>query len=234
MASERCHTVKAFDDDLSRVRAMTCQAGGLAELAIHDAIDALLNHDVPAAARVAGAVSKIDLLSREVEKSCICLIALRAPMADDLRAVLASFQVASLIERIGDYARGIAEQIPHVPRYKFRDALPLLRSPAGEVGNAVRGALDSFARNDGAQARLVCAQRSRIQALNECLFRELLDIATEDSGGSEGSCALLIISQKLKRIGEDAANIGRVAYFLCTGERYSGRSTPLFAVEERV
>jgi phosphate uptake regulator len=69
MANEKSHTVKAFDDDLSQIRAMACQTGGLAEMAIHDALEALLNHDVPAAARVAGADLQIDLLSREIESA---------------------------------------------------------------------------------------------------------------------------------------------------------------------
>jgi phosphate transport system protein len=234
MANDKCHTVKAFDDDLSQIRAMACQTGGLAEMAIRDALEALLNQDVPAAARVVGSDSQIDLLSREIERRCICLIALRAPMADDLRAVLASFQVATLIERIGDCARGIAEQVARVPRYRFRGALPLLRSTAAEVGNLVRSALDSFASQDGFKAKLVCAERDRIQSLNEQLFRDLLDAVTDDPDDGEGSCSLLIVSQKLDRIADDATNIGRVVYFLCTGERYSDRPTAGLVPAEHV
>ena len=106
------HTVKAFDNDIGRLRGLISQMGGLAEEAIANAIKALQRSDLELARKVREDDKAIDLIEAEVERLAVRTIALRAPMANDLRAVVAAHKIASVVERIGDYAKIIAKRVP--------------------------------------------------------------------------------------------------------------------------
>lgn len=231
MAVATRQEARPFDQELDEIRALVSQTGGLAEAAIREAVEALMEHNEAEAAKVIGADSRIDQHTQEIERLCIRLIALRAPMADDLRAVLASFQIAILVERIGDCARCIAEQVRLVPSHEYRPALRLLQSTAIAVRETVRCCLDAFASADGSSAASVCEKRDTIRALNEQLFRELLNIMTDNPKQISSSSCLLAASQSLERIGDHASDISKAVYFSTTGEHFSekrnvGRSRP--------
>ncbi len=98
------HTIKAFDAELDTLRGTICEMGGLAEAAIRDAMRALVRRDAEAAAEVVRRDKRIDALEAEIERQAVAIIALRAPMADDLREVVAALKIAGVVERIGDYA----------------------------------------------------------------------------------------------------------------------------------
>src|SRR3982750_2429393 len=99
------HTLKAFDDDIERLRALISQMGGLAEPSIEEAMRCLVKSGVEGAARVVLADKKRDVLEIETERRAVQLIALRAPMAGDLRDVVAALKISGVVERIGDYAK---------------------------------------------------------------------------------------------------------------------------------
>ena len=105
------HTVKAFDSDIGELRGLISQMGGLAEDAIARAMLALQRGDQALAAQVKADDLEIDRIESEVEKLAIRIIALRAPLANDLREVIAALKIASVIERIGDYAKNIAKRV---------------------------------------------------------------------------------------------------------------------------
>ena len=96
------HTVKAFDSEIGQLRGLVAEMGGLAEVAIRDAITALTQHDDELADQVVAADAKLDALEAEVDRLAVRTIALRAPMADDLRDVIAALKISGVIERIGD------------------------------------------------------------------------------------------------------------------------------------
>jgi len=102
------HTVKAFDEDITRLRGLIAEMGGLAELSLHEAMEALVRGNLDLAARVIERDSRIDSLEAEVDRLAVRIIALRAPMAVDLREVIAALKIAGVVERIGDYAKNIA------------------------------------------------------------------------------------------------------------------------------
>ena len=104
------HTVKAFDEDIGRLRGLISQMGGLAEQAIDRAMRALQRGDLELAKRVRKDDKQIDAIEAEVERLAVRIIALRAPMANDLREVVAALKIAAVVERIGDYAKNIAKR----------------------------------------------------------------------------------------------------------------------------
>src|SRR4028118_307039 len=106
------HTLKAFDEDIDRLRALISQMGGLAEHAIGEAMRCLVQRDVDGALQVVANDKKLDALEVETERRAVQLIALRAPMAGDLRDVVAALKISGVVERIGDYAKNIAKRVP--------------------------------------------------------------------------------------------------------------------------
>ena len=102
------HTIKAFDEDLDRLRALISEMGGLAEHAIREAMRCLMKRDCDGARRAVEDDRKIDALEAEAERKIVQLIALRAPMADDLREAVAALKIVGVVERIGDDATNIA------------------------------------------------------------------------------------------------------------------------------
>src|ERR1700709_1178312 len=98
------HTVKAFDEDITCLRGLIVEMGGLAELSVTEAMEALVSGDEDLARAVIARDRKIDALEADVDRLTIRVLALRAPMADDLREVISALRIAGVIERIGDYA----------------------------------------------------------------------------------------------------------------------------------
>ena len=126
MQQSREHTLKAFDQDLDRLRALISQMGGLAEHSIGEAMRCLVQRDVEGAARVVQDDKKLDLLEVETERQAVQLIALRAPMASDLRDVVAALKISGVVERIGDYAKNIAKRVPLLENMGKSEPLSLL------------------------------------------------------------------------------------------------------------
>ena len=133
MAVVNDHTVKAFDEDLNRLRGLISEMGGRAEQALLQAMTALSKGDLDLAAQVVRDDKKIDALESEVEQLAVQTIALRAPMADDLREMIAALKIVSVVERIGDYAKNIAKRVALMDQTRSIEAIPLLTSMSSIV-----------------------------------------------------------------------------------------------------
>ena len=110
------HTVKAFDNEITQLRGLIAEMGGIAEISIGRAVDALINHDEDLARSVVAGDAKLDALEAEVDQLAVRIIALRAPMADDLRDVIAALKISGVVERIGDYSKNIAKRVGEICR----------------------------------------------------------------------------------------------------------------------
>src|SRR5687768_5988742 len=142
------HTLKAFDQDIDRLRALISQMGGLAEHAIGEAMRCLVQRDVEGAQKVVENDKKIDALEAEAERRAVQLIALRAPMAGDLRDVVAALKIAAVVERIGDYAKNIAKRVPQIENAGKIEPLSLLPEMARISTSMVHDVLDAFVTRD--------------------------------------------------------------------------------------
>ena len=223
MASNEGHTLKAFDDDLDQLRAIIAEMGGLAEVAIRDAIGALTQRDAERAARVVKNDDKIDERELEVERQVVRLIALRAPMANDLREVLAALKIAGVIERMGDYAKTIAKREMLLGETARIEPMSILPAMADVVSDMVREALDAFAARDPEKARAVCQSDPQVDDLYNSLFRALLTHMMENPHTITASTHLLFVAKSLERIGDHATNIAEMVYFAATGEQLAER-----------
>jgi len=146
------HTVKAFDEDITRLRGLIAEMGGLAELAIQQSLEALVNGD-EALAREVERDKKLDELEMEVDAMAIRTLALRAPMADDLREIIAALKIGGVIERIGDYAKNIAKRSGRIEGRSRFEPLTLLPAMGEIAAEMVHDVLTAYAARDPVVAR---------------------------------------------------------------------------------
>ncbi|HEX8574572.1 MAG TPA: phosphate signaling complex protein PhoU [Allosphingosinicella sp.] len=223
------HTLKAFDDDLNQLRASIAEMGGLAEAAIAASMRALSGRDADAARQVVEGDRRIDSMEAEIERLAVQIIALRAPMADDLREVVAALKIVGVVERIGDYAKNIAKRVPAIEDSPNLRPLSLLPEMGRIVAEMVRSALDSFVARDSAQAALVCERDRAVDDFYNSIFRTLLTFMMESPNNITAATHLLFVAKNLERIGDHATNIAEMVYFAATGghlgERERGADT---------
>ncbi|MBC7985208.1 MAG: phosphate signaling complex protein PhoU [Sphingomonadaceae bacterium] len=216
------HTVKAFDEELGFLRASICEMGGLAEAAIRDAMAALMAVDTAAADAVIARDARIDALETEIERQAVQIIALRAPMADDLRDVVAALKIAGIVERIGDYAKNIAKRVHSIQDSRLRP-ISLLPEMARIAGEMVHDVLDAFAGRDDKKAGEVCERDNAVDDFYISIFRALLTFMMENPHNITACTHLLFVAKNLERIGDHATNIAEMVWFAARGERMAER-----------
>jgi phosphate transport system protein len=215
MASE--HIIKSYDEELRRLDNTITQMGGLAESQLATAIDAVANRDTELATRAVESDVEVDELDREVETLVVRLLALRQPMARDLRQIVASLKISSDLERIGDYAANVAKRslaLALTPPVRPVTAVPRM----GQFAQAmVKDVLDAYVARDAEQALAVWLRDEELDDMYTSLFRELLTYMIEDPRNITASTHLLFMAKNLERIGDLSTNIAETIYFLVHG-----------------
>ena len=223
MASGQEHTVKAFDQDIGELRGLISQMGGLAEQAIHDAMKALSRGDLALAKEVRKKDKAIDAIEAEVERLAVRVIALRAPMADDLREVVAALKIAAVVERIGDYAKNIAKRVPLIDSHGEIEPLSVLPAMATLAAALVHDVLDAFAARDADAAVSVCERDKAVDDFYNSLFRVLVTHMMENPKTIGQVAHLLFIAKNLERVGDHATNVAEMVYYAATGTHMAER-----------
>ena len=211
------HTVKAFDEDITRLRGLIAEMGGLAEVAISQSLDAIVRGDTELAKQVVEGDKKLDQLESEVDAMAVRMIALRAPMADDLREIIAALKIGGVVERIGDYAKNIAKR---VGRIEGRDRFePLTLLPAmGEVASEmVHDVLTAYAARDPVLAREVIERDDKVDAFYDSIFRNLVSYMVENPATISTAAQLLFVARNIERIGDHATNVAEMVHFAAVG-----------------
>lgn len=211
------HTVKAFDADIGQLRGLIAQMGGMAEHAIAGAMEALRRHDLEGAQLIIAGDKKLDALELEVEQLAVRIIALRAPLADDLREVVAALKIAGVIERIGDYAKNIAKRVPSIDSHGEIEPLSVLPAMSALAVRMVHDALDAFAARDADAAVEVCQRDREVDDFYNSLFRVLVTHMMENPRTIGQVTQLLFIAKNLERVGDHATNIAEMIYYAATG-----------------
>ena len=224
MATTTGHTVKAFDEDLGELRGLVSEMGGRAEAAIIDALAALQHRDLDTAARIVEGDRKIDELEAEIERRVVRLIALRAPMADDLRDILAALKIAAVVERMGDYAKNIAKRVPVLQDARGLEPMSVLPSMGRVTASMVRDVLDAFVTRDADAALAVIERDREVDDFYNSLFRTLLTYMMENPHNITASTHLLFIAKNLERIVDHATNVAEMVYFAATGQSMTERT----------
>ena len=206
-----------FDQEMRDLQDAILRLGGMVEKDIFQAVEALKNRDLQLAGRVIDADLEVDELENELEEECIRLIALRQPMAKDLRAITTAMKITHELERMGDLAVNIAER--NVELCEEPPLKPLIDIPrmADHAQQMLRKSLDAFVREDVKLALEVCDSDDLLDNLNEQIFRELITFMIEDPKTISRATRLVLVSRYLERFGDHATNIGELVVFMVEG-----------------
>ena len=217
------HTIKAFDEDLDRLRALISQMGGLAEHAIRESMRCLVQRDLAGAEKIVENDKKLDALEIETEKRAVRLIALRAPMAADLRDVVAAMKISSVVERIGDYAKNIAKRVPLLDNVGNIEPISLMPEMARIATEMVHDVLNAFVERDAEAAVRVVERDQAVDDFYNSIFRTLLTFMMENPNNIGQSTHLLFIAKNIERVGDHATNIAEMVYYASTGQHLADR-----------
>ena len=220
------HTVKAFDTEIGQLRGLIAEMGGLAEVMIRDAVDALARRDEAAAQLVVDTDKKLDALEAEVDRLAVRVIALRAPMADDLRDVIAALKISGVLERIGDYAKNIAKRVGDIEGRSKLGPLTLIPAMAEIAQGMVRDVLNAYGARDAELAVEVIHRDEKLDNFYDSLFRNLVAHMMENPATISSAAQLLFVARNLERVGDHATNVAEMVYFAATGLYYSERELP--------
>ncbi|WP_239806835.1 phosphate signaling complex protein PhoU [Croceicoccus hydrothermalis] len=212
------HTVKAFEEDITRLRGLIAEMGGLSELSVQEALDAMVNGDEDLAEKVVKRDREIDALETEVDRLAVRIIALRAPMADDLREVIAALKIAGVVERIGDYAKNIAKRVGKIEGRRHFEPLTLLPAMGEVATEMVHDVLTAYAARDPVLAREVIAMDEKVDAFYDSIFRNLVTHMVENPATISSAAQLLFVARNIERVGDHATNVAEMVHFAATGD----------------
>jgi phosphate transport system protein len=214
------HIVKAFDNELKTLANGVAAMGEFAGKQFIDAIDALLNRDLPLAQRVIEQDRQLDALRRDLSAVIAAVIARRQPMATDLEEVLADFRIVEDLERVGDLAKNIARRATAVSEEIFPpDLVTELKRLATLASKQLSAALDTYLDRDAMQAIVVRDQDEKVDILHSQVFGAIVKRMSEDQAHVLGLVHLLFCAKNIERIGDHASHIAEAAYLTATGSR---------------
>jgi phosphate transport system protein len=209
---------RRFDEELKDLKEKLLRMAGLAEDSIAKAVKALKDRDEALVGRVFEQEERINLLEIEIDEVCLRLLALRQPMAGDLRFISSAMKIGSELERIGDQAVNIAERTVELLKVPLLKPLIDIPRMAGLAQAMVVDAINAFVNRDADLARQICARDDEVDQINHQIFRELLTYMMEDPATIPRAVELILIGRHLERIADHATNIGEDVIYLVKGK----------------
>ena len=216
------HIVRAYTQEIAALRDKMAQMGGLVEAQVAAAARAVVQQDSDAAKHAMEQDPGVDALEREVESQVIRMLALRQPMAQDLRQIVAALKMTSDFERIGDYAANVAKRSIVLSQFSLPFKLSGLANMARLVQESLRLTVDAVGDADAEKAIQVWQSDGAVDDIYTAIFRELVTYMMEDPRQITPCTHLLFIAKNLERIGDHATNIAETVHFAATGEPLPG------------
>ncbi|MDE2239230.1 MAG: phosphate signaling complex protein PhoU [Rhodospirillales bacterium] len=218
MPDEPKHIVTSFEADLKKLRDLIANMGGLVERAVADATQALLTRDPDIASRVIEGDARINAEQHNVEQFAVKLLALRQPVADDLRQAIQALKVVTDLERIGDYAANIAKRSIVINQVASNFPLAGLGQMALLVQQNLKASIDTVGEADPQKAIMVWRADQMVDDLYNTIFRELITYMMEDARNISACTHLMFIAKNLERIGDHTTNVAELTYYAVTGQ----------------
>lgn len=214
------HIVKSYDEELNHLNEGILKMGGLAEALLADALNAVIKRDPDLAQQTITDDKKIDSLEMEIDQQVVRLLALRQPMAADLRNIIAALKISSDIERIGDYGANVAKRA--IPLSDEQTVKPLFAiNRMGRIAlQMIKNVLDAYTEGNPDKAKEVWLRDEEVDDLYNSLFRELLTYMMEDPRNITPCTHMLFIARNLERIGDHATNVAETVFYMVKGEHF--------------
>ncbi len=203
-----------FEEELQALKNRLLTMGALVEERVHQSVRSLIDRRLDEAEAVIAADKEVNELQIDIDDRCLKLLATQSPLAIDLRLITAAMKINADLERIGDQAVNIAENVikllPQPPLKPLID-IPRMAELAQQM---TRDALDAFVKKDPALARDVLRRDDEVDNLKDQVFRELLTYMMADPGTIQRALSLILISRNIERIADHATNIAEDVIFL--------------------
>jgi len=213
------HIRSAFDADLEKIQNLILEMGGLVEAQIDESAEALQARDEERSAEVIKKDKRIDALDHAIDLEVVRVLALRQPIAQDLRTVVTVMKISSNLERIGDYAKNNAKRTPAISHSQPVGSSPAtIKRMARMVQDMLRDALDSYIKRDLDLAEDVRQRDEEVDLIYNGLFRELLTHMMEDPRNISCAMHLLFVAKNIERIGDHITSIAEQVIYTVTGE----------------
>ena len=216
--SEAQHIVKSYGQELQALRGLMTAMGGMVESQVALATDAILHGDTGVATRAIELDLQVDEQEREAEQLIIRMLALRQPMAHDLRQVVGAMKITAAMERIGDYAKNIARRSIVLGEHRLPFSLTGVANMSRLVQENLKLVIDAIGENDADKAGQAWQADLAIDEIYNSIFRELVTYMMEDARNITPCTHLLFIAKNLERIGDHATNIAEHVHYAVTGE----------------
>ncbi len=217
MSDNTQHIVKSYEQELKRLASLIAEMGGMVESEVSLATQAVLESDAELATRVVASDAKVDAMERDIEAFVIRLLALRQPVAGDLRQIVAALKMTGDLERIGDYAANVAKRSKVLGQYTLPFSLAGLGHMSRLVQENLKAIVDAIGEADAEKALRVWRSDEAIDGFYNAIFRELITYMMEDPRNITPCTHLLFIAKNLERIGDHATNIAETVHYAVTG-----------------
>ncbi len=219
--TESSHIVKSFDLDLEHLNSEITNMGELVIQQLENALKAVVSNDSALAHQVIDKDPEIDEIEHSIDTFAIRTIALRQPVASDLRAVISALKVSSHLERIADYATNIAKRALSLSEVKYTpsigSAVPRLMRLAQDM---IKDVLHAYINRDDTKAKEVWERDVELDEMYMSFLRELLTYMMEDPRNINACTQFLFIAKNIERIGDHATNIAELVHYLISGHAF--------------
>lgn len=216
------HIVSSFDEELDGLRSAISRMGGLVEAQLSNAIQAIAKRDDALATRCVEADNEIDDLEDQIEALTLRMLALRQPVAHDLRQILSALKTSHDLERMGDYATNVAKRASALSQLPEVGPINGIARMGRLTHRIITDVLDAYTERDVDRAMVAWERDEEIDQMYTSLFRELLTYMMEDPRNITACAHLLFVAKNIERIGDHATNIAETVYFEETGRRLQG------------
>lgn len=216
------HTVKSYDEELAHLSNIIARMGGLAEAQLAAALQALAKRDSDAAARVVANDSAVDSMEQDVQHFTVRMLALRQPMAADLRHIVAALKISSELERVADYAANVAKRSMVLNQQPAVQPVAAVLNLARIVQEILKDIIDAYVERDVEKAIKVWNRDQEVDDMYTGLFRELITYMMEDPRTITACTHLMFMAKNIERIGDHATNIAETLHFLVVGTPLKG------------
>lgn len=219
------HIVQSYDENLASAKALIARMFGLSEQALQQSMAAIVDRNTTLASEVIAADKILDQLALEAEDIAVSILVRRSPVANDLRETIAIMKIASVIERMGDYAKNMAKRVHALDGSGYFATPDCIRSMYAEMTQVHANIASAYVEMDAKHALQIWKQDKYLDDLHNIAYRDLVDMMVSDSQLTGTLTHFLMIAKNLERMGDQATNIADIIHYVSTGE-YIGQDRP--------
>ena len=216
------HTVKSYEEELKNLNNNIVKMGTLCEEALRKSINALVTNNTDEADKIIKNDEEIDKFENLIEQQVVNLIALRQPLAIDLRETVTALKISSDLERIGDLSKNIAKRSLLLSSNLSKNLIDILNTLSENVQKQLKSVIDSYLERSSSMAINVWESDEKIDNLTNQCMQASIDFLKEDPKNLQNGTHLLFVAKNLERMGDHTTNIAEQVYFLVKGEYLEG------------